>query len=394
MLNVRLSVMLFLQFFVFGAWYVTVGNYMAEAGMANLIYWAYTVGPIAAIVSPFFFGVVADRFFAAEKMLGVLIFLAALAMYGAAQVGGRHPLLFILLLLLHTLFYYPTIGLSHALAFHHITDGQQQFPLIRAFGSIGWIGAGVVVSGILAADKTVVPLYWAAGSAVLFALYSFTLPHTPPPARGEPVSVRRILGIDALRQLKSRSFIVFIISAMLISIPLAAYNAYGPVFLAAAGLSSPAFKMSFGVAVEVLVMFVMPLLFLRMGFKAMFLAGLAAWGLRYVLFVAAVPTVNVSMIMAGILLHGLCFDFVFVAGRIYLDRQATAAIRGQAHGFLVVVTLGIGQLLGALLSGWLFDLLPGTSAGSLEAWQPFWLVPAVFCFLVMGLFGWLFKEER
>ena len=391
-MSVRLSVMLFLQFFIFGAWYVTVGNYMAEVGMADLIFWAYTVGPIAAVVSPFFVGVIADRFFAAEKVLGVLVLLGAVAMYGASRVGGSDPTMFILLLLVHTLCYYPTIGLSHALAFHHMTDGQQQFPLIRAFGSIGWIVAGIVVSGILAADKTVVPLQWAAGASVLFALYSFTLPHTQPPSRGEPVSVQRILGIDALRQLQSRSFVVFIVCVTLISIPLAAYNAYAPVFLAAAGLSSPAFKMSFGVMGEVFIMFAMPLLFLRMGFKAMFLAGLAVWGLRYVLFAAAVPAVSVWMIMAGILLHGVCFDFVFVAGRIYLDRQATAAIRGQAHGFLVVVTLGIGQLAGALLSGWLFGLLP--MAQSLEAWSSFWLVPAVFCFLVMGLFGWLFKEDR
>lgn len=390
---VRLGVMLFLQFFIIGAWYVTVGNYMAEAGMVDLIYWAYTVGPIAAVVSPFFFGVMADHFFAAEKVLGVLVFLGALAMYGAAEVGGSHPTVFILLLLVHSLCYYPTLGLSHALAFHHLADGQQ-FPLIRAFGSIGWIVAGIVVSGILAADKTVVPLHWAAGASVLFALYSFTLPHTPPPARGEPVSVRRILGVDAFRQLKSRSFIVFIVCATLISIPLAAFNAYAPIFLAAADLSSPAFKMTFGQMGEVLIMFAMPLLFRRMGFKAMFLAGLAAWGLRYVLFTAAVPAASVWMIMTGILLHGFCFDFVFVAGRIYLDRQVTAAIRGQAHGFLVVVTMGIGQLLGALLSGWLFNLFPGDPAQSFDAWQPFWLIPAVFCFFVMGLFGWFFKEDR
>lgn len=394
MMTTRLSVLMFLQFFIFGAWYVTVGNFMAEAGMGDLIYWAYTVGPIAAVVSPFFFGVIADRFVAAEKMLGVLGLLGALAMYGAARVGGSHPMAFLLLLQLHTLCYFPTIGLSYALAFHHITDRQRQFPVIRAFGSLGWITAGIVVSGLLAADTTVVPLQWAAGASVLFALYSFTLPHTPPPARGEPVSVRQILGVDALRQLKSRSFIVFLVCTTLISIPLAAYNAYTPVFLAAVDLSNPGFKMTFGQMVEVLIMFAMPLLFLRMRFKTMFLAGLAIWSLRYVFFAIAAPTASVWLIMTGILLHGFCFNFVFIAGRIYVDQQTPAAIRGQVHGFLVVLTLGIGQLLGAPLSGWLFNDLLGDSAQALDAWQSFWIVPAVFCFLVMGLFGWFFKEDR
>lgn len=394
MLDVRLSVMMFLQFFIFGAWYVTVGNFMTEAGMAELIFWAYTVGPIAAVVSPFFFGVVADRFIATEKMLGGLVLVGALAMYAAAEVGGSRPTLFILLLQVHTLCYYPTIGLSQALVFHHVADPQRQFPMIRAFGSIGWIVAGIVVSGVLDADKTVVPLYWAAGASVLYGLYTFTLPHTPPPAKGERVSVRQILGIEALGQLKSRSFVVFILCATLISIPLAAYNAYGPVFLSAAGLSSPAFKMTFGQMGEVFIMFMMPLLFLRLRFKAMFLMGLAAWGLRYTLFAAAVPAASVWMMMTGILLHGFCFDFIFVAGRIYIDRQAHPSIRGQAHGFLVVVTLGLGQLMGALLSGWLFNDVLGDSAHSLEAWLPFWLVPAVFCFFVMGLFGGFFKEDR
>jgi nucleoside transporter len=385
---------MFLQYFVLGAWYVTVGNYMAQAGMGEHVFWAYTVGPLAATLSPFFLGLVADRYFATEQVLAVLSGVGGLAILAASLVPAGHPLPFIALLLVHTLCYFPTLGLANTMAFHHITDRVRQFPAIRAFGSIGWITAGVVVSGILAADHTVLPLRWAAGASLVYALYALTLPHTPPPVRASTdVKARDVLGIDGLRRMGSRSYLVFVCCSVLISIPLTAYNAYAPIYLSAAGLASPALKMSLGQVMEVLIMFAMPLLFSRMGFKVMFTAGLMAWAVRYVLFALAGGSAGPELILAGVLLHGLCFNFVFISGRIYTDRRADATIRGRAHGFLVVITLGIGQLVGAPMSGWLFNTVVGSHVDYAPAWQLFWSVPALFSAAVLVLFALTFKEE-
>ena len=253
---IRLSVMMFLEFFVWGAWYVTVGNYMAAIDLTEVIYWAYTVSPIAGIVSPFFLGMVADRFFATEKVLGVLHILGGLAMI-AAPLTAHSSTLFISMLLLHVLFYMPTLGLTNSLAFHHIEDQEKQFPVIRVFGTVGWIAANVVVSAILKADATPIPLYTAGVSGILMGVYSFTLPHTPPPARGSQPSFRSIAGLDALAKLWSRPFAVFAVSSLLICIPLSAYYAYAPVFVNAAGIDDPAFKMSFRQMSEVLFMVAM-----------------------------------------------------------------------------------------------------------------------------------------
>ena len=239
-LNRRLAAMMFLEFFVWGAWYVTVGNYMTAIGLTDVIYWAYTVSPIAAVVSPFFLGMVADRFFATERVLGVLHILGGLAMLAAPSLAHSGTL-FILALLLHVLFFMPTLGLTNSLAFHHITDQEKQFPVIRVFGTIGWIGANVIVSAVLHADATPLPLYIAGAAGILLGLYSFTLPHTPPPARGTRPTARSILGLDALEKLWSKPFFVFALSSLLISIPLSAYYAYAPVFVSSAGLVSPAF---------------------------------------------------------------------------------------------------------------------------------------------------------
>jgi len=392
--NVRLSIMMFLQFFVWGAWYVTVGNYMTEIGLSDAIYWAYTVSPIAGIVSPFFLGMVADRYFATEKILGVLHLLGAVAMV-AVPFTTHSSTLFIGALLLHVLCYMPTLGLSNTLAFHHITDQKRQFPIIRVFGTFGWIASNILVSGVLHADRTALPLYTAAAAGIVLAVYSFTLPHTPPPAAGDAPTIRTILGLDALQRLWSRPFAVFAVSSLLISIPLSAYYAYAPVFVAEAGLENPAFKMSFGQMSEVLFMILMPLCFRRLGVKWMLIAGMGAWVLRYGVFAWAAPSGAFWPIMVGILLHGICYDFFFVTGQIYVDQSAPPEIRGQAQGFLVLLTYGVGMLVGAQISGWIWTPLVPDPAVLID-WQTFWLVPAVFAAVVMAGFAILFpsyKEE-
>jgi nucleoside transporter len=394
----RLSVMMFLEFFVWGAWYVTVANYMGQLGMAKYVYWAFTVGPIGAIVSPFFLGMVADRFFPTERVLGVMHIIGGIAMFCAPFVVAS-PVAFIGMLLLHMLCYQPTLGLANTLAFHHIRSQEKEFPLIRAFGTVGWIVAGVLVSGILSADKTAIPLHVAGAAGILMGLYSFTLPHTPPPAAGRRTSFREIAGIDAISRLSSRSFNIFILSSLLICIPLAAYYSYAQMFVANAGLfkpvfAKPGFSLSFGQMSEAVFIVCLPFFFRTLKVKWTLFVGMLAWVLRYVLFALGAPDTVVWMIYAGILLHGICYDFFFVTGQIYVDKKASVDIRGQAQGFIILVTYGVGMLIGAQVTGWIFNAtVTETGSAALPQWQSFWWIPAAFAAAVLVIFGLLFRDD-
>jgi nucleoside transporter len=398
-IGARLSAMMFLQFFIWGAWYTTVAVYMSAHGMETLTHWPFTVNPIAAIAAPFFLGLVADRYFATERVLGALHIAGGLVMLAVPQATGA-PATFILLLLLYNLCYMPTLGLSNSLAFHHIRDQEKQFPLIRVFGTLGWIAAGLVVSFVLVAfvggipERTAAPLYLAAAASIALGLYSFTLPHTPPPAAGERVSIRSIVGLDALARLGSRPFYVFIAASLLICIPLAAYYNFTQIFLGAAGVESIAATQTLGQASEVVFMLLMPFFFRRLGVKWMLLVGMAAWVVRYVLFALAAPDAVFWLIATGILLHGICYDFFFVTGQIYVDKKSTPAVRGQAQGFLVLVTYGVGMLIGAQLAGNLYNaFLGGAPALELEQWRGFWWVPAAFAAAVMVFFAVAFHDR-
>jgi nucleoside transporter len=306
-------------------------------------------------LSPFLPGMAADRFFATERILGILHIFGGAVLFCVPV--AQTPVAFIGLLFLHTICYMPTLGLTNTLAFHHIAHQERQFRLIRVFGTLGWIGAGILVSKVLHADETSLPFRIAGGTGVLLGFYCLTLPHTPPPAKGEKMAVRDLLCLDAVALLKRPSFLVFISSSMLICIPLAAYYAYAPVFVNAAGLADPAFKMSFGQMSEILFMLVMPLFFARLGVKRMLLAGMLAWVVRYGLFALGAPDGTLWMILGGIALHGICYDFFFVTGQIYVDKETPVAVRGQAQGLLVLATQGLGMLAGAQVSARLFRLL-------------------------------------
>jgi nucleoside transporter len=384
--------MMFLEFFVWGAWYVTIGNYMDANKMGDSIALAYSMAPIAAIISPFFLGMVADRFFATERILGVLEILGGAALLAAPFVGSNADFL-VAIVLVHSLCFMPTLGLTNTLAFHNMTDREKQFPLIRVFGTIGWIVANIVVSVVLKADTGVAQFYVAGGAAVLLGLYSFSLPHTPPPSAGQKASARDILGVDALSMMKERSFAVFIISSFLICIPLAAYYAYAPVFVKAMGSAAPAGQMSFGQMSEVFFMLVMPLFFARLGVKYMLLAGMLAWVVRYGLFAAAASTGAFWMVLGGIILHGMCYDFFFVTGQIYVDGKAPNAIRAQAQGFLVFVTQGIGMLIGAQVAGKLAKLYATSGPKGQQDWHMTWLIPCIAAAVIMVVFWALFRED-
>ncbi|MFQ5639633.1 MAG: MFS transporter [bacterium] len=399
MKNGRLMVLMFFQFFIWGAWYTTVAVYMSEHGMGALTHWPYTVNPIAAIVAPFFLGLIADRYFATEKVLGILHLLGGVVMLTVPQATGS-PSLFISLLLFYNLCYMPTIGLANSLSFHNIEDQEKQFPLIRVFGTIGWIVAGLAISFGLSqfttglAEKTALPLYMTAVASILLGLFSFTLPHTPPPAAGERVSIRSIVGLDALKQLGSKPFYIFVACSFLISIPLAAYYNFTQIFLEAAGFSKIAGTQTLGQMSEIIFMLLMPFFFVRLGVKWMLFTGMFAWVLRYALFSLGAPDAVLWMIMTGIILHGVCYDFFFVAGQIYVDKKATPAVRAQAQGFLVLVTYGAGMLIGAQVAGRLFNrIVSATGAESLSQYQTFWIIPCAFAAGVMILFGVLFKDK-
>jgi nucleoside transporter len=401
MIRLRLSAMMFLQFFIWGAWYTSVAVYMTAEGMGALTHWPYTVNPLAAIAAPFFLGLVADRYFATEKVLGTLHLLGGLVMLLVPQLSGA-PSAFILLLLLYNLCYMPTLGLANALAFHHIQSQEKQFPLIRVFGTIGWIVAGLFVSfalkGLLAEgrlpEQSPLPLYTAAVASLILGLYSFSLPHTPPPAAGQRVSFRSIAGLDALQQLGSKPFYVFIFSSLLICIPLAAYYNFTQLFLEGTGFQNIAGTQTLGQMSEVIFMLLMPAFFIRLGVKWMLLVGMGAWVLRYALFALGAPSAVFWMIIAGILLHGICYDFFFVTGQIYVDKKSTAGIRGQAQGMLVLVTYGVGMLIGAQVAGNLYNGFLGEgSALTLAQWQQFWFIPGAFAAMVMVGFGIFFYDR-
>ena len=349
-----LSGMMFLQFFLWGSWYVTAPRVLGPLGFGpGDSGWTYSVGPIAGMISPFFVGMVADRFFATQKVLGVMHLLGAGAMLAAIACMGAEdpqPWLINLLLFAHMLCYFPTLALTNTVAMHQLDDTERQFPLVRVFGTIGWIVAGVALS-TLSWGTTIEMFYLAAGTGVLLGLYSFALPHTPPPAKGQPFSAREAFGVDALVLLKKPSFLVFMASSFLICIPLAFYYQFAERTLAAGGLQDTAFKMTFGQMSEIFFMVVMPFFFIRLGVKWMLLVGMAAWALRYALFHLGMPAGVEWMLLLGVLLHGICYDFFFVTGQIYTDKVAPVKIRGQAQGMLVLFTLGLGMFLGAQIAG-------------------------------------------
>ncbi|MFH5831295.1 MFS transporter [Halalkalibaculum sp. DA3122] len=401
LLQLKLSAMMFLEFFIWGAWYTTVAVFMSEHGMQDLTHWPFTVNPIAAIVAPFFVGYIADRYFATEKVLGTLHIMGALFMLLTPQAAGS-PLLFILLLLAYNLCYMPTMSLANTVCFHNIEDQEKQFPLIRVFGTIGWIVAGLGISFLLGSfvadnvkpEETALPLYLTSAASLLLGLYSFTLPHTPPPAKGEQVSFRSIVGIDALKKLGSRSFYVFLASSLLISIPLAAYYNFTQLYLGATGFENIAATQTIGQMSEVLFMLLMPFFFIRLGVKWMLGVGMLAWVVRYALFALGAPAPVTWMIILGIALHGICYDFFFVTGQIYIDKKSTPDIRGQAQGLIILITYGVGMLIGAQVAGKLFNSFLGSAdALTLDQWQQFWWIPALFAAAVLILFILLFDDR-
>lgn len=401
-IKVRLSGMMFLEFFIWGAWYTAIAVYMTNEGMGHLTHWPYTVVPLGAIFAPFFVGLVADRYFSTEKVLGTLHFLGGVFMF-LTPMFVDNPVMFILMLFLFNLCYMPTISLANTCAFHHITDQEKEFPLIRVFGTLGWIVSGLTVSfGLvyfvgdgMIPEATALPLYLTSAASFAFAALSFTLPHTPPPAKGQSVSIRSIIGLDALKELGSKSFYSFLAASLLLCIPLAAYYNFTQIYLTDTDFQHIAATQTIGQVSEVLFMVLMPLFFVRLGVKWMLGVGMLAWFLRYALFALGAPEPTVWMILAGIAIHGICYDFFFVTGQIYVDMKASDKIRGQAQGLIVLITYGVGMLIGAQIAGQVYNMFLGEQARlTPDQWVQFWWVPAIFSVAVFLFFILTFNDRE
>ncbi len=388
--RLKLSALMFLEYFVWGAWYVTMGTYLGQAlrFSGTEIGLAYGATAIAAMISPFFVGMVADRFFASERVLAVLHLAGAALLYVASRVTSFG--VFYALLIGYALCFMPTLALSNSLSFDHLRDPQREFPQVRVLGTIGWIVAGLLV-GRLGLEPTAVPLRLAAGASLVLGFFSLLLPHTPPHAAGQPLRARDVIGLDALSLFRDRSFATFMAGSFLLCIPLQFYYAFTNLYLNEIGFAEPASKMTLGQVSELGFMILLPWFLVRLGVKRILLAGMAAWTLRYLFFAAGNTGSLAWMLYAGILLHGICYDFFFVTGQIYADQQASVRIRAAAQGLLAFITLGAGLLIGAWLSGRVVQSY--TSAAGGHDWRSIWLVPAGFALVVLLVFAVLFRPS-
>lgn len=386
----KLSLMMLLEYFIWSAWYVTMNPYMKNNIYATdvQIGAAYSALAIATIISPFFVGMIADRYFAAQRLMGVLHLLGGALLYFATQVDD--PNVFYWIILGYSLLYMPTIALSNSIAFHQMSDPGKQFPWIRVFGTIGWIVAGLMISAF-GVEEDPFTFHMAAIASVALGIFSFMLPNTPPKGKSTDTSASSILGTEAFVLFRDKPYLIFFIAAVLVCIPLSFYYSQTSGFLTELGMDNVAGKMTLGQISEAAFIVAIPFLFNSIGVKKMIIIGMIAWVLRYVFFAYGDMDSAVWMLYAGIILHGICYDFFFVTGYMYTEKKAGEKIKASAQGLFTVATYGVGMVIGTAFSGYVAERYQ-TSNG--HDWTTIWYVPAGIAAAVLVYFMIFFNEKR
>jgi nucleoside transporter len=395
-LQVQLSVFMFLQYFIWGSWYVTMGSYMGkvlkfEGSEIGLAYGAFAIG---AMIAPFFVGLIADRYFASEKMLGVLGILGGALMFLLANTEEKDFISFYALLIAYCASYVPTLALGNSLSLHQLKDAKTAFPRVKIFSAIGWIAGGLAVS-LLNIETSHKQFYLAGGLSVLFGLFAFTLPHTPPKKTGSDVTIGQILGLDALGLMKKWSFAVFIFCMFLICIPLYFYFVNLHIHLGELGWSNIAAKMTLAQVSDVIFLFLLPFFLRALGYKWTIFIGIACWVARFFLLAystGAEGNLQTTMILVAICLHGVCYDFLFIAGQLYVDDESNEKIRGAAQGFIAFILWGIGGFVGTFIAGRVQGI--NTLSPASHDWFGIWIVPALMASIVLVVFVIFFRNPR
>ena len=397
-LKLKLSIFMFVQCFTWGAWYVSMGTYLVNTlkFTGQQVGAAYGAMAIGAMISPFFVGLIADRYFATEKMIAVLGLAGGgilLALTQATRFEVFYPML-----ILYCLTYAPTLALGNSLCLHHLRDPDRDFPLVKIFFSIGWIGGGVVLS-LLDGEQAATQFYLAAGMSIAMGFFALTLPHTPPRKVGKDVTLGQILGLDALALLKKPSFAIFIACMFLICIPLYFYFVNMSIYLTELGWDNITAKLTLAQVSDVVFLLLMPLMLRRLGYKWTIMIGIVAWAARYFMLSgsAGAEGSNVTLlIFAAILVHGMCYDFLFVTGQLYVDREANERIRGAAQGFFAFVIWGVGAFVGTMLAGMVQQnyTYAEPQGGMSHDWSSLWLLPAWGAIAVLIVFIIFFREPK
>ena len=398
--RIKLSIMMFLEFFIWGAWFVTLGTFLGNNLSASGSETAavFSTQSWGAIIAPFIIGLIADRYFNAEKILGILHLVGAFLMYQMYQ--SEEVGMFYTYVLSYMILYMPTLALVNSVAFNQMKDPEKEFANIRVWGTIGWVIAGLAISFVFHWDTTenvsqgmLKNTFLLAGiAALVLGLFSFTLPPTPPKVSDEKIKLADIIGLDALKLLKDKNFAIFFISSILICIPLAFYYQNAHPFLTEAGVENPTGKMAIGQISEALFLLLIPVFFSRFGFKKTILVGMLAWAIRYVLFAYGNGDDLSLMLIIGIALHGICYDFFFVSGQIYTNSKAGEKYKSAAQGLITLATYGVGMLIGFAVAGWITDnykTIEGTTN-----WQMVWIIPAGIAFAVFLIFALLFNDKN